>query len=366
MSSIVVRGLTVSFGKLQVLPRLDLDVADGEFIVLLGPSGCGKSTLLNAIAGLIDIADGQISIGGRDVTDLEPKERGLAMVFQSYALYPNMNVYGNLAFALKVAGVARREIDMRVHRAAEMLALTPLLSRRPIQLSGGQRQRVAIGRALVRDVDLFLFDEPLSNLDAQLRAELRVEIKRLHKSLRATMVYVTHDQVEALTLADRIVVMHAGTIQQIGYPETIYDRPANTFVAGFLGSPPMNLVPATLTTCEGRPGLVLDGETIPVGNHPTINAVAAGWESGRAVRLGVRPERIQLDKAAAGADIRWNAPIEIQESLGSETLLWSHLAGIRIAIKTPARLRLNDGEAIPAGCALADLSIFDAASGQRL
>ncbi|MBV9538439.1 MAG: ABC transporter ATP-binding protein [Acidisphaera sp.] len=362
MSSIRIENLRVAFGSHQVLSALDLAIADGEFVVLLGPSGCGKSTLLNAIAGLIEVADGRVLINERDVTQLEPKQRGLAMVFQSYALYPNMSVYGNLAFALKVAGVARREIDARVRRAADTLALTPLLSRRPIQLSGGQRQRVAIGRALVRDVDLFLFDEPLSNLDAQLRAELRVEIKRLHKSLRATMIYVTHDQVEALTLADRIVVMRGGVVQQIGDPETIYDRPANVFVAGFLGSPPMNLVPATLALDgAGRPGVSLEGRTFPLGDTP-----ACGWENGRNVTLGIRPERIRIGREAAGADVSWNAPIDIQESLGSETLIWARLAGRRIAIKSGARLHMHDGESVPAGFGSAEMSLFDSASGDRL
>ncbi len=365
MSAIRVQGLRIAFGAHEVLPRLDLDVADGEFVVLLGPSGCGKSTLLNAIAGLIDVDEGSIRIDDRDVTGLEPKQRGLAMVFQSYALYPNMTVRGNLSFALKVAGVARQEIEARVQRAADTLALTPLLARRPIQLSGGQRQRVAIGRALVRDVDLFLFDEPLSNLDAQLRTELRVEIKRLHRTLGATMIYVTHDQVEALTLADRIVVMRGGVIQQIGEPEAIYDRPANLFVAGFLGSPPMNLVPATLVSAGGGPALLLDGRSVPLGAGPHRAAAAAGG-AGRPVLLGIRPERIQLGAAAADADVGWDAPVELRESLGSETLIWSRLAGTRVAIKTAARLRPGDGATVPAGFALDDASLFDAGSGERL
>jgi multiple sugar transport system ATP-binding protein len=241
--------------------------------------------------------------------------------------------------------------------------LTPLLDRRPIQLSGGQRQRVAIGRALVRDVDLFLFDEPLSNLDAQLRTELRVEIKRLHRSLRATMIYVTHDQVEALTLADRIVVMRGGAIQQIGEPDVIYDQPSNLFVAGFLGSPPMNLVPATLVPANGTPGLLLDGRTVPLGGGP--HGAAGTGEAGRPVVLGIRPERIHLGGAAAGADFGWEAPIDIQESLGSETLIWTRLADTRIAIKTGARVR-RDAPSVAAGFALADASLFDANSGERL
>src|SRR6187200_638203 len=238
--SVSVKDLSLSFGAVTVLDTLNLEINDGEFLVLLGSSGCGKSTLLNCIAGLLDVSDGQIFIKGKNVTWEEPKDRGIGMVFQSYALYPQMKVKGNLSFGLKNAGVAKDEIARRIARTAEVLQIEPLLDRKPSQLSGGQRQRVAIGRALVRDVDVFLFDEPLSNLDAQLRVELRVEIKRLHKRLGNTMVYVTHDQVEALTLADRIAVMNHGVVQQVADAETIYERPANRFVAGFLGSPGMN------------------------------------------------------------------------------------------------------------------------------
>ena len=253
MSAISVNGLTVSFGNLTVLGNLEIKVDQGEFLVLLGPSGCGKSTLLNAIAGLIEPAGGTIEIGGRDVTDFEPKDRGIAMVFQSYALYPKMTVRGNLAFGLKVARLARDEIERRVQKAAEFLQISDLLDRRPVQLSGGQRQRVAIGRALVRNADVFLFDEPLSNLDAKLRAELRVEIKRLHRDLGSTMIYVTHDQIEALTLADRIAVMKDGIIQQLGTPHEIYDSPANFFVASFIGSPSMNFIEGRIAMADGAP-----------------------------------------------------------------------------------------------------------------
>ena len=244
-SNVSLRGVEVGYGLIRVLERLDLEVAQSEFLVLLGPSGCGKSTLLNAIAGLIEVDDGEIWIGDRNVTWQEPKDRGIAMVFQSYALYPRMDVRGNLSFGLKVARMPRAEIERRVRMAAEMLQITDLLDRRPAQLSGGQRQRVAIGRALVRDAGVFLFDEPLSNLDAQLRAELRVEIKRLHQRLDATMIYVTHDQIEALTLADRIAVMRDRRFQQIGTPQEIYLRPVNRFVATFVGSPAMNFLPGT-------------------------------------------------------------------------------------------------------------------------
>ena len=242
MTSVLVKDVSLNFGPVEVLKALNLDVAEGEFIVLLGPSGCGKSTLLNCIAGLLDVSDGQIFINGKNVTWEEPKDRGIGMVFQSYALYPQMTVRGNLSFGLKNAGVAREEIDKRIARTAEILQIQPLLDRKPSQLSGGQRQRVAIGRALVRDVDVFLFDEPLSNLDAKLRSELRVEIKRLHQRLANTMIYVTHDQIEAMTLADRIAVMKGGVIQQLDAPQAIYNRPVNRFVAGFIGSPGMNFI----------------------------------------------------------------------------------------------------------------------------
>src|ERR671912_2180098 len=247
MSTVSVRDVTVAFEAVQVFDGLSLDIQEGEFVVLLGPSGCGKSTLLNAIAGLLDVASGQIWIGGRNVTWEEPKDRGIAMVFQSYALYPRMSVRENMSFGLRMAKAPKPQIESRVKQAADLLQITHLLDRRPDQLSGGQRQRVAIGRAPVRDAAVFLFDEPLSNLDAQLRNELRVEIKRLHQRLGSTtMIYVTHDQIEALTLADRIAVMKDQTIQQLGSPAEIYHRPANLFVAGFVGSPQMNFIEGKL------------------------------------------------------------------------------------------------------------------------
>src|SRR3954454_19278984 len=247
MSAVSVREVSVAFESVRVFDGLSLDIEQGEFIVLLGPSGCGKSTLLNAIAGLLDVASGQIWIDDKNVTWEEPKDRGIAMVFQSYALYPRMNVRENMSFGLKMAKTPKPEIEKRVAKAAELLQITPLLDRRPDQLSGGQRQRVAIGRALVRDAAVFLFDEPLSNLDAKLRNELRVEIKRLHARLdKTTMIYVTHDQIEAMTLADRIAVMKEQKIQQIGSPDEIYHRPANLFVAGFVGSPQMNFIKGQL------------------------------------------------------------------------------------------------------------------------
>jgi multiple sugar transport system ATP-binding protein len=356
------RRLSVKFKNVAALTEIDLEIKEGEFLVLLGPSGCGKSTLLNAIAGLLDVTAGEIWIGGRNVTWAEPKDRGLAMVFQSYALYPAMDVYGNLAFSLRVAGMKRAEIDKRVTRAAELLSLVPLLRRRPSELSGGQRQRVAIGRSLVREVDVFLFDEPLSNLDAQLRAELRFEIKQLHLRLGNTTVYVTHDQVEALSLADRIAVMKGGVIQQLDDPDTVYHRPANRFVASFLGSPPMNFIPGDVISEGGVIGLRANDIVVPLGHL----AAPANAAPGRAVTLGIRPEDIVIGEAAACCDFRWNATVALRESLGSETLLWSSLAGSRIAIKTTARVDASVGESLPAGFASDRVSLFDAQTERRL
>ena len=262
-SDVSVRGVSIAFGSVRVLEKLDIDVAQSEFLVLLGPSGCGKSTLLNAIAGLIDVDEGQVFIGGRNVTWDEPKDRGIAMVFQSYALYPRMTVRGNMSFGLKVAGLPGAEIARRVDIAAQMLKITDLLDRKPSELSGGQRQRVAIGRAVVREAGVFLFDEPLSNLDAQLRAELRVEIKRLHQRLSATMIYVTHDQIEALTLADRIAVMKDRVIQQLGTPHDIYLKPANRFVASFVGSPAMNFIPGEINRGAAAPSFTATASPFP-------------------------------------------------------------------------------------------------------
>ena len=361
-AKIEARGLSVAFKNVAALKGVDLSIAEGEFLVLLGPSGCGKSTLLNAIAGLLDLSAGEVWIGGRNVTWAEPKDRGLAMVFQSYALYPAMDVHGNLAFSLRVAGMKKAEIETRVARAAEMLSLTPLLRRRPSELSGGQRQRVAIGRSLVREVDVFLFDEPLSNLDAQLRAELRVEIKQLHLKLGNTTVYVTHDQVEALSLADRIAVMKGGVIQQLADPDTVYRRPANRFVASFLGSPPMNFVSGLMAQVDGARTLRAGDTLIAMPHVPT----ETGVETGRALTLGIRPEDILVGEEAAACDFRWSAGIDLRESLGSETLLWTSLAGARIAIKTSARVAARIGDSLPAGFASDRVSLFDATTEERI
>jgi multiple sugar transport system ATP-binding protein len=357
-NSIEVKDLTLNFGSVSVLKNMNLDVAEGEFVVLLGPSGCGKSTLLNCLAGLLDITDGQIWIKGKNVTWSEPSERGIGMVFQSYALYPQMTVRGNLSFGLKNARMPKDEIDKRIARAAEILQIQPLLDRKPGALSGGQRQRVAIGRALVRDVDVFLFDEPLSNLDAKLRSELRVEIKRLHERLKNTMVYVTHDQIEALTLADRIAVMKGGVIQQLDDPQTIYNKPSNLFVAGFIGSPSMNFLQGK--TVDG-------GKTFVFGDHRFSLATYDGGavlERDQAI-LGVRPEHIRVSHdVPAGPSIP--AVVEIDEHLGADGLLWLKAGEKEICVRVPVEGRLPSGTKVHLALDIAKASLFDAKTEQRI
>jgi len=365
-SSVSVRELSLDFGAVKVLKSLDLDVADGEFLVLLGPSGCGKSTLLNCIAGLIEISDGQIFIKGRNVTWEEPKDRGIGMVFQSYALYPQMSVKGNLSFGLKNARLPRDEIERRIERTARILQIGPLLDRRPSQLSGGQRQRVAIGRALVRDVDVFLFDEPLSNLDAKLRSELHVEIKRLHQTLENTMIYVTHDQIEAMTLADRIAVMRNGAIQQLDRPQAIYNRPINRYVAGFIGSPGMNFLDGVLEGGE-RPRFRIGDLAMPVGNYPFD---AAGFREGPAV-LGIRPEHIGINgHVAPNAGESWpvsvQGAVEVVEPMGSDTLVWTRLGGAPLSARVPSERAPGVGDRVSLGFDPRQASLFDAASDARL
>ncbi len=357
-SSISVRDLTLNFGAVSVLKNLNLEVAEGEFIVLLGPSGCGKSTLLNCIAGLLDISDGQIWIKGKNVTWSEPSERGIGMVFQSYALYPQMSVRGNLSFGLKNARVPPAEIEKRIARAAEVLQIQPLLDRKPAALSGGQRQRVAIGRALVRDVDVFLFDEPLSNLDAKLRSELRVEIKRLHNQLGNTMVYVTHDQIEALTLADRIAVMRSGIIQQLAPPQEIYNRPANLYVAGFLGSPPMNFLHGAAV--DGGRVFQVGGTRIDLSGY---DGGAVGTRD-KAI-LGVRPEHIVIsDTPEPGRSIP--ALVEIDEHLGADTLLWLKAEGHQMSVRVPVEGRREPGTQVHLRLDIGKASVFDAGTEQRI
>jgi multiple sugar transport system ATP-binding protein len=359
MASILVKDLDLAFGSIKVLNKLNLEVAEGEFIVLLGPSGCGKSTLLNCIAGLLDITDGQIFIGGKNVTWEEPKDRGIGMVFQSYALYPQMSVRGNLSFGLKNARLPRDEIAKRIKRASEILQIEPLLDRKPAALSGGQRQRVAIGRALVRDVEVFLFDEPLSNLDAKLRSELRVEIKRLHQQLENTMVYVTHDQIEALTLADRIAVMRGGIIQQLADPKTIYNKPANLFVAGFIGSPAMSMLDGEIGDGPGGKTFRAEGATVPLTGYDGQVPVATG----RKVILGVRPEHIAIQHAEGdGVD----AVVDIDEPMGSDRLVWLRAAGHTVSVRPASDHRFRHGQKVKLAFDISKASLFDTQSEQRL
>ena len=352
--SVNVQGLRKSYGTLDVLKDINLDVQDGEFTVLLGPSGCGKSTLLSAIAGLDPINAGRIDIAGIDVTDRDPAARGIAMVFQSYALYPTMTVRGNMTFGLRVKRLPKPEIHKRLTWAADMLQITDLLDRKPGQLSGGQRQRVAIGRALVQQARVFLFDEPLSNLDAKLRAEMRVEIKRLHRELAPTVVYVTHDQIEAMTLASRIAVMRGGRIEQYATPDELYERPATLFVAGFVGAPAMNFLPVTLRCGVAELGAM----RIPLDAYRFVTTPADGTQA----ILGVRPEHITI----GGTGIQVAADTMFMEPMGADTLAWFQLGVHRLSARlAPQLARGIDG---PQTLALdiAHASIFDQATERRL
>jgi len=360
MGAVSVRDLAIGFGDVSVINNLSLEITEGEFIVLLGPSGCGKSTLLNAIAGLIDIKQGQVWIDSKNVTWAEPKDRGIGMVFQSYSLYPRMSVEQNLSFGLRIAGTPKDEIAARVAKASKLLQLDPLLKRKPSELSGGQRQRVAIGRALVRNVGVFLFDEPLSNLDAKLRNELRVEIKKLHQDIGNTMIYVTHDQIEALTLADRIAVMKSGVIQQLASPHDIYHFPANLFVAGFIGSPGMNFISGALRGSQGV-ACDYDGGSVDMSRYPFARPPAEGTR----VTLGVRPEHIDLGDAPAGAHGA-RGIVSIVEPMGAETILWTTFAGKSMTIRADGDSTVKVGDEIAFWFDAARASVFDATSGERL
>ncbi|WP_308918011.1 sn-glycerol-3-phosphate ABC transporter ATP-binding protein UgpC [Jannaschia sp. LMIT008] len=362
MADVDIRNLSKDYGAARVLHGVDLSIADGEFVALVGPSGCGKSTTLRMVAGLESVSDGTIAIGGAVVNEVEPADRGIAMVFQSYALYPHMSVAGNMGYALKVAGRPRDEIRTRVAEAARILDLEALLDRRPADLSGGQRQRVAMGRAIVRRPKVFLFDEPLSNLDAKLRTQMRTEIKRIHRQVGATTVYVTHDQVEAMTLADRIVIMRDGRLEQVGTPEDVFDRPASAFVAAFIGSPPMNLAAGRLEAG----GVRLDGgATVP------LNLPARGLADavGRRVLFGLRPNDIAPEGHGMDAAEPWEieATVSAAEPLGGETLVFFPMGegGDWIGrMLKPRALRL--GETIVLRFDLARAHVFDAETGARL
>jgi multiple sugar transport system ATP-binding protein len=356
MASVHIRDVHKHFGSTHVIRGVDIDIADGEFAVLVGPSGCGKSTLLRMIAGLEEITEGEIAIGGKVVNDMQPKERDIAMVFQNYALYPHMKVRDNMAFSMLLAKRPRAEIDKRVNNAAEILGLTPLLDRYPRQLSGGQRQRVAMGRCIVRDPQVFLFDEPLSNLDAKLRVAMRTELKELHQRLKTTSVYVTHDQIEAMTMADQIVVMRDGLIEQKGRPLDLYDRPANLFVAGFIGSPAMNFLPGKLLRANGALQVELTGGvTVPAPRN------IAG-EDGQAIVLGTRPEHMELGGEGRGL----KATVIVVEPTGADTQVFTKIGETEVTAVFRERHEFRAGDAIRLVPDHERTHLFDAESGKSL
>ena len=353
MASITLRKVEKTYGHgpkaVKVIHGVSVEIADGEFVVIVGPSGCGKSTLLRMVAGLEEITGGEIEIGNRVVNHLEPSERDIAMVFQNYALYPHMSVFDNMAYGLKIAKLPKDEIVARVDKAAAILQLEPYLARKPRELSGGQRQRVAMGRAIVRQPQVFLFDEPLSNLDAKLRAQTRLEIQKLHRELGVTSLFVTHDQVEAMTLAQRMIVMNAGVMEQIGSPEAVYAKPATTFVAGFIGSPPMNLL-------RGK----AEGQSFHVGGHE-LKLPQAAPRSGDLI-LGARPEHLDIDPQGA-----WPLQVEMVEMLGAERIVYGLLGGELVMVRVDGtHVPPRAGEAVRLRIAPAQLHWFDAASGKRI
>lgn len=349
MGSVALKNIRKSYGAVEVLHGIDLDIADGEFTVLVGPSGCGKSTLLRSIAGLETISDGEIVLDDSVINTLQPKERDIAMVFQNYALYPHMNVAQNMAFSLRLAKVPKEEQDRKVRAAAEILDLTPLLERYPRQLSGGQRQRVAMGRAIVRDPKVFLFDEPLSNLDAKLRVQMRSEIKELHQRLKTTTVYVTHDQIEAMTMADKIVVMRGGHVEQIGTPLELYDNPASVFVAGFIGSPAMNFVPA-----------VVAGGNVATPDGAVIGDAPASAAEGQSLTAGFRPEDIRI------ADTGLPAKVSLIEPTGAETQILLKAGSETIVVTTRDRITLSPGDDVHLQVIPGKLHCFDPETEQNL
>lgn len=364
MSTISLKSVRKSFGKTEVIHGVDVEVADGEFIVIVGPSGCGKSTLLRMVAGLETVTRGDIAIDGVRVNDMEPMERNIAMVFQNYALYPHMSVFDNMAYGLKIAGTPKAEIAERVQGAAKMLQLEDYLTRKPRQLSGGQRQRVAMGRAIVRKPAAFLFDEPLSNLDAKLRVQMRLEIKQLQRSLGTTSLYVTHDQVEAMTLADRLIVMNAGNAEQFDTPMHVYEHPASIFVAGFIGSPAMNFLTADIDADGSR--LSLDS-----GAHVRTKGLALAAHAGRAITIGIRPEHLS---AASPDRADLTLKIAAVETLGADTLVHGSIAGTGIdgapntgfAARLPGNSRVTEGETLPLRVADGALHLFDRQSEKRI
>ena len=368
MATLGIRNVHKAYGNVKVLQDIDIQVSDGEFLVLVGPSGCGKSTLLNMIAGLETVTGGTIEIDGVAVNDLPPAHRDIAMVFQSYALYPTMTVEQNMAFGLEMRGVSKADRKVAVQRVAQLLQIEPLLKRKPSRLSGGQRQRVAMGRALVRDPKIFLFDEPLSNLDAKLRVEMRTEIKKLHQRLSTTIVYVTHDQIEAMTMATRIAVMHGGDLQQLDTPKAIYDRPVNTFVATFMGSPPMNLIAATVQSDTNVHSLEVNN-----GNGKDRVAIPPGvdtsaLESGQNVLLGLRPEWILEAESTDGSTDNWRFTqrIEVVEPTGANTLVLFELNGDEVTVLLGGDSRVAVGDSLTFEADVSRAILFDTDSGQAL
>jgi multiple sugar transport system ATP-binding protein len=363
MARVFLDHVTKRFGEVTAVNNLTLEARDGEFLVLVGPSGCGKTTALRMIAGLEEVTAGEIYIGDRRVTDLPPRDRDIAMVFQSYALYPHMSVFDNMAFGLKLRKVPKDEIRRRVLEAARMLGIENLLDRKPRQLSGGQRQRVAVGRAIVREPKAFLFDEPLSNLDAKLRVQTRADLIRLHQRLQTTSIYVTHDQVEAMTMGTRIAVMLDGVLQQLDTPQALYDRPVNTFVAGFIGSPAMNML---------RMGVSVEGETVRLHREGFAFDVPARYHAalrpynGQEVILGIRPEDISLQGHGPRGDIALPARVDVIEPLGSETYLYTAVAGTSLVARVRAGADIRPDESITLYAAADKLHLFDAVSEVNL
>ncbi|WP_413712236.1 ABC transporter ATP-binding protein [Rhizobium sp. Rhizsp82] len=359
MAELSLTNVIKRYGALEIIHGANLKVKDGEFVVFVGPSGCGKSTLLRMIAGLEDVSGGEINIGGKVVNDVEPADRGIAMVFQSYALYPHMTVAENLSFGLRMNGNPKEDTEKRVQHAAGILQINELMQRRPKQLSGGQRQRVAIGRAIVREPEVFLFDEPLSNLDAELRVQMRVEISRLHKQLGTTMIYVTHDQTEAMTLADKIVVLRAGNIEQVGAPLDLYDDPANQFVAGFVGSPKMNFIKAVVTGKDAA------GLTIALTADKNVRLtlpLSAALAEGTEVTLGVRPEHFG-DAGKGDADL--TVSVDVAEHLGNTSYIYATLGGEQLIIERPESRATGNRDSLTVSLSAKRSFLFDSA-GQRL
>jgi multiple sugar transport system ATP-binding protein len=358
VADVVLTGVEKAYGDVKILHGIDLEIRDGEFMVFVGPSGCGKSTLLRCIAGLEEITGGTLAIGGRVVNEVPPAERGIAMVFQSYALYPHMNLYENMAFGLKLAKVPKAEIDVAVQQAAKILHIDHLLHRKPKDLSGGQRQRVAIGRAIVRKPEVFLFDEPLSNLDAALRMSMRYEFAKLHDELKATMIYVTHDQVEAMTLADRIVVLQAGRIEQVGEPLTLYEHPCNRFVAGFIGSPRMNFIEAELVASHGETSVV----RLADGTEVRCAVDARRAMAGTPVTLGVRPEHLRLAGRGAEGDNVMKATVTFVDRLGGTSFIYFDFpkAETSLTAEAPGHVAVRPGEAVGLTFGVNETYLFDA------